>query len=194
VRAVKFITTPFGTSSSLRRVVVGLLIASGIVVAGSSAAASARHGTSAVAEMGQSAKSTKPLTKAEFIMQANALCASAQTAFVTVLEVAGVNGSPPTPQQLIPFVAAFAPIIQNQITRTRALKPPKRDRSRVTKILEANQNALNKLKADPQLLGANQGPFLAADTLARAYGLQDAAGFGTCVTGGASGANSSALS
>ena len=170
-----------------RVVIVGLIVTTGLLATGSSVAASARHGALASIEMRLSAKHAKPLTKAQFITQANALCAEAQMNFVTVLEVAGVNGSSPTPQQLIPFVGAFAPIIQNQITRTRALKPPKHDQSKVTKILQANQDALNKLRADPQLLGGKQSPFLAADSLARAYGLEDAAGEGTCVQGAGQG-------
>jgi hypothetical protein len=40
------------------------------------------------------------------------------------------------------------------------LKPPKRDQSKVTKILQANQDALNKLWANPQLLGAQQSSLL----------------------------------
>ena len=165
-----------------RFAIVGLIVATGIVVTGSTLAASTRHGTPASAERGLSAKNTKPLTKAQFITQGNALCDSARMAFVPVLQqFAGIQTGTPTPQQLTTAVTAFAPIVQNQITKTRALKPPKRDQSKVTKILAANQDALNKLKADPQLLGAQHSPFLAADSLARAYGLEDAAGSGTCV-------------
>jgi len=175
----------------VRRVaVVGLIVVTGFVATGSSVAAIARHDRAGSAALRLSAKETKPLTKAQFIAQANALCAAAQMAFVTVLRVAGTNGSPPTSEQLIPFVAAFAPIVQNQITKTRGLNPPKRDRSKVMKILQANQSELNKLKADPELLGGKQSPFLVADSLARAYGLDDAAGAGTCLQSAGQGGGS----
>ena len=174
----------------VRRVfVVGLVVAAtGIVATGSSVAARTRHGTPASAELVLSAKDTKPLTKAQFITQANALCDAARAASVPVVEQLG--GLKATAQQaggtavgraIAAFNDAFAPIVQNQITKTRALKPPKRDQSKVTNILRANQDELTKLEADPLLLGGLNSPFLAADTLARAYGLKGAAGAPPCV-------------
>ena len=167
---------------NVRRVVVaGLVVATGIVAAGSSVAASTRLGTPASAELGLSAKSTKPLTKAQFIMQANALCAAANVASVQVLQqFANLKSGSPSAQEITAFVTAFAPVVQNQINKPRALKPPKRDQSKITKFLSTNQNELKALKADPQLLSSKQSPFLGADSLARAYGLEDAAGEGAC--------------
>ena len=143
--------------------------------------------------MERSAKNTKPLTKTQFITQANALCAVARTAFVALEpQFANLRGSSsPSSQEVAAFVAALSSIVQNQINKTQALKPPKRDQSKVTKILQASQNALNAVKTNPQLLAGGQSPFLAADTLARAYGLKDAPGTGTCSGGGGGGASSS---
>ena len=91
------------------------------------------------------------------------------------------NGSP-TSQQITALVGALAPIVQNQINKTRALKPPKHDQAAVAKILKTDQNELNMLKANPQLLGSSkQNPFLGADSLARKFGLEDAPGAGVCV-------------
>jgi len=175
----------------VRRVLVaGLVVATGLVAAGSSVAASTRlGGPASAAEWGLPAKNTKPLTKAQFVTQANALCDSARGAFVPVSQqFANLRGSSsPSSQEIAAFVAAFSSIVQDQITKTQALKPPKRDQSKVKKILQGSQNALNAVKANPQLLAGGQSPFLAADTLARSYGLNDAPGSGTCGIGGGGG-------
>lgn len=174
----------------VRRVlVVGLVVATGFVAAGSSVAASTGLGTPASAALGLAAKNTQPLTKAQYIKQANALCDSARAAFVPVSQqFANLRGSSsPSSQEVAAFVAAFSSIVQNQITKTQALKPPKRDQAKVKKILQASQNALNAVSTNPQLLASGKSPFLAADTLARAYGLNDAPGSGTCGIGGGGG-------
>jgi hypothetical protein len=133
-----------------------------------------------------SSAAAKPLTKAQFVAQANALCGAAQTAILPAFQKLssqiGSSGGSPSPQQITAFVGVFAPIVQKQINETRALKPPKLDQAAVTKILKTDQNELNMLKANPQLLGAKQAnPFLAADSLARNFGLEDAPGSGMCV-------------
>jgi hypothetical protein len=123
-----------------------------------------------------------PLTKAQYISKANALCATAETAMVPIFQqFAGQKGSSPTPQQIAAFIGAFAPVVEKQITKTRALKPPKHDQATVTKILKTDQTELNMVKANPELLGSKSSPFLGADSLARHYGLEDAPGAGVCV-------------
>ena len=157
-----------------RVVIVSVIVAIGIVATGSSLAAT-----------------TKPLTKAQFVKKANALCDAARTAFVPVgQQFASLRGSNPTPAQISAFIDAFAGVVQTQITKTAALKPPKRDQSKITKFLHENQTDLDKLKADPQLLAGGQSPFLAADTLARAYGLEGAAGSNPCTQGSSGGSTS----
>jgi len=175
-----------------RVVVVGVIVAAGIVGAGSSVAASTGPGTPASAELGRSAKTTKPLTKAQFITQANALCAAAAVATSSVFQqFANIGSGSPSAQEITAFVTALASVVQKQINGTHALKPPTRDQSKITKLLSVNQNELNALKANPQLLSGKQSPFVAADSLARAYGLEGAAGSGPCTKGGSGGATSS---
>jgi hypothetical protein len=178
---------------SVRRVVVvGVIAATGIVAAGSNVAASTGPGTPASAELGRSAKNTKPLTKAQFIMQANGLCAAAVVASSSALQqFANIKNGSPSSQEIAAFIAAYATVVQNQIKQTQALKPPKRDRSKITKMLQETQTTLNAIKANPQLLGGKQDPFLAAETLARAYGLEGAPGSQPCTKGGSGGAGSS---
>ena len=175
----------------VRRVVVGVVVAAGVVAAGTSvAAATTQHGTPASAELGRSAKNTKPLTKAQFITQANALCDATAAAFVPVAQQFANIKTNHSPQELAAFMAAYAPIVQHQINQTRALKPPKQDQSKIMKMLQESQTTLNAIKANPQLLGGAQSAVLAADTLARAYGLEGAPGSGPCTKGGG-GASSS---
>jgi hypothetical protein len=164
-----------------RAAIAGAIIITAMFATSSALPASARLTPSAAVPSRVPAKTKKPLTKAQFITQANALCDAAHKAFVPVLQqFAGLKNTSPTPQQLAAFIAAFSGVVQTQITKTAALKPPKRDQSKVTKFLHENQNDLNRLKADPQLLASGHDPFSAADTLARAYGLKDAAGSATC--------------
>jgi len=47
------------------------------------------------------------------------------------------------------------------------------------------------VKANPQLLGKSNSPFVGADTLARAYGLEGAPGSGPCTKPGGGGTSSS---
>jgi len=145
-----------------RAIVVALVLVAGIASFAGSAAA-------------------KPLTKAQFVAHANALCNAAAKAIAPVFQQLGSGSGPPTAQQVTAFIGGFAPIVQNQINKTKALKPPTRDQTKVTKMLQADQAELNMVKGNPQLLGGKQSPFLGADSMARKYGLEDAPGAGVCV-------------
>lgn len=132
-----------------------------------------------------SSRSATPLTQAQFISEANGFCAAAVTQFASVLpQFAGVKKNP-APSEIAALVNALAPIVQGQISKTRALNPPKADRAKVAAFLKANQLDLNKLKTDPQLMAAKTSPFLSADNLARKLGLLGAAGSGPCSKGNA---------
>jgi hypothetical protein len=175
-----------------RVVVVGLIVATGIVAAGSGVGASTGPGTTASAGLGRSAKNTKPLTKAQFVAQANALCDAAAVAASSALQpFANIRSGSPSSQEITAFVTAYAAVVQNQIKQTQALKPPKRDQSKITKMLQETETALDAVKANPQLLGKSPNPFLAADTLARAYGLEGAPGSEPCTKGSSGGGGSS---
>lgn len=160
-----------------RVVIVSLVVATGIVATGSIVAATTRLGYPASVELGRSTKSTKPLTKGQFITQANALCDAAATE-----SAASGQQFKPKPQA----TPAFVSIVQHQIDRTRALVPPIHDQAKVQAFLGADQDELNKLKIHPNELGQKRSPFSTADSLARAYGLEGAAGSGVCTGQGSS--------
>jgi hypothetical protein len=176
-----------GTVIVRRAAIAGAIILTAVFATANSLPASTRLAISAAVPSKLPAKTKKPLTKKQYIAQANALCDAAGTAVTPIRQRLGQSGGSPTAQQIAAVVKALAPIVQHQIDKTRALQPPKSDQSKVKKILSAEQQALNKVKADPQVLGTSPGPFFTADTLARAYGLEDAAGTGTCTGGGGSG-------
>jgi hypothetical protein len=173
-----------------RAVIVGLIVATGTVATNGAAGASAGPGapTSIVLV---SAKSARPLTKAQFISKANALCADAVAAFAAHSAQFAAIKKNPTTQEISAFVSVISSVVQNQINKTRALKPPKVDQALVTQLLQADQTELNKVKADPQLLGASTSPFLTASNLARKLGLQGAPGSGECSKAGSAGGGSS---
>jgi hypothetical protein len=129
----------------------------------------------------------KPLTKQQYIARADALCAAAAKSLVPLRKNYPQLGSAQTtPKALAAFVKQLAPVVQRQIDKTAALSPPKHDRSKVKKILRAEQSALDKLKADPSRFFAQPpSPFATADALAHAYGLTDAAGSSACIGNGA---------
>ena len=131
-----------------------------------------------------SSKNAKPLTQAQFVSRANALCTSAVTQFAAVQQQFASIKSNPTPSEISAFINALIPIVQQQINKTKALNPPKADRAKVATLLREDQLDLNRVKTNPQLLGGKTDPSLDADTLARRLGLAGAPGSGACSKGG----------
>ena len=109
------------------------------------------------------------LSKSEFLARGNAICAAgtqkmdqAGAAFFT---------REPTPTQVAAFAAAVAvPTAQAEIDQLRALKAPTADEATVAALLDKAQQAVDRVRADPTLLGRDNGSD-EANALARAYGL-----------------------
>ena len=155
-------------------VIVGFIVTIGLITSG--------FGVTVEASAGRvSSQSAKPLSKAQFISEANGFCAAAVTQFASRFDPVCWHQEESDPERNSPRrPCADPPIVQGQINKTRALNPPKADRAKVAAFLKANQLDLNKLKADPQLIAAKTSPFLSADNLARKFGLLGAAGSGPC--------------
>ena len=167
-----------------RAVIVSVLVATGIVAMGGGMAAGTADRTSASVAL-VAKQSSKPLTPAQYVSKANALCSAAAAAFASEASQLPNIKSNPTPAAIATFVKAFAAVVQTQINKTKALTPPKKDRAIVTKMLSADQTALNMVKGNPQLLGAKQSPFLPATTQALKLGLENVPGSGPCTKGSA---------
>jgi len=115
-----------------------------------------------------STSTTAALSKADFVAQANAICSKGNK----VTDAAGAQlGKGSSAAQVAAVVTkSFVPGIQSQIDAIKALGAPAGDESTVSSMLGLAQADLDKLKADPSLLG---DPKLFSDfaNAAHPYGL-----------------------
>jgi hypothetical protein len=115
-----------------------------------------------------------PLSTDEFITQADAICTSSNDE-VDAQAQQVFGGQQPTDAQLAQFINdTLIPSLEDEINGIDALTPPAGDEDQVQAIIDAVNTALDKVKANPQLVAAsaNNGPFAEADQLAKAYGLK----------------------
>jgi hypothetical protein len=153
-------------------VVAGL----GLVVAGcgSSSSSSSSSSTSSMA--------TAPaLTKAAYVKQGNAICkasqAKRQADFAAYAKAHHLNtNSAPTKAQVTQVATTILiPSIQSTITAVKALVPPSSDQARVTAMLAASQQDLDRGKQNPAQLLTSGGQFVHSGKLLHAYGLTSCA-------------------
>ena len=108
--------------------------------------------------------STATITKAEFIAKGNAICAAGhktqEAAFKAYTKKAGLkeNQKATKAQQVEILQAVLLPSIQAQANAIKALGAPSGESQHVDAALEATQQALNKVKANPQIL-EKEDPF-----------------------------------
>lgn len=116
------------------------------------------------------------LTKSEFLKEGNAICAKGTRKIDRLGLTAFKTPGHPTPAETVAFAKKVAvPITQSELDHLRALKPPKGDESTVKTLLEKAQAAVDRVRANPSLLGGANGSD-EANALARAYGLTACAG------------------
>lgn len=115
---------------------------------------------------------TGPLTKAAFVVKANAICVKG----TIQTEKAGSSlGNNPTEQEAAVAVPAkFVPAVQAQIDELKALSAPGGEQATVTNMLALAQADLNKVKSDPKLAFETK-TFADFATVAHAYGLKSCA-------------------
>jgi hypothetical protein len=149
---------------SSRRIGLTLLaaIAVGVPVAGCGSNDSSTSSTST-----QSA-----ITKADFVAQANAICAKGNQAQRKAQTKLGKNATQAQAKALV--TGTFVPNIQGQIDAIKALGAPVGDQSTVTKMVSLAQADLDKLKADPNQIG-NENLFSDFAAVAHPYGLTSCA-------------------
>lgn len=133
----------------------------------------------AVAGCGSSSKSSsstsvKPaLTKAQFLVQANAICKAGNAKTQARGRALGNN---PSRAQIVSYVTKFlAPEIQSQINAVRALAVQTADSAKLTSMLDLAQADLDKVKANPLSIATNASPFHNFGVQAHAYGLTQCA-------------------
>ena len=142
------------------------LAAAGLIVAGCGSDSS-------------SSTTTAALTKSEFLAQGNAICAKGDKAINQAAQETFKKQKPSTSQLNQFATQTLIPNIQQQINGIKALPAPSGGEAQVTAIVTAAQAALDKGKADPQILVSNgQDPFAPVNKLANAYGLTKCGGSG----------------
>ncbi len=116
----------------------------------------------------------KGLTKAEFLRRANEGCARPSKGGQALRKELAVEL---VPERKATLYLKTLPLLNHEIDRIAALKPPKADRDRVKEILEAVRTDADDfethLKADPKAAVTSGGrPFGKSERLATSYGLR----------------------
>lgn len=132
--------------------------------------------TAATGEETSTAATGEPLSKEEFVTQADQICAEGDAQIDEAARATFAEGEP-TPEEQEAFVTdTVVPNIQGQIDGLRALTPPEGDEEDVAEILDAAQAGIDEAEENPSSLGPGGGgsdPFAEASKLASDYGLED---------------------
>jgi hypothetical protein len=145
-----------------------------VAVAGCGGGDDSTSTTASTGVSGATGASGAPLTKEQFIQQADQICQQGNDATQQAANQL-FGGQKPTDEQVTQFVNdSLAPAIQTEIDQIGALTPPAGDEDDIQAMLGAVSDALDQIKQDPSSLLAsdNEGPFAQADQLARDYGLK----------------------
>jgi hypothetical protein len=115
---------------------------------------------------------TGPLTKAEFVAKANAICVkgTART------EKAGqsLGNSPTEHEAAVAVPAKFVPAVQTQLDELKALSVAPGEEATVTSMLNLGQADLDRVKSEPKLAFETK-TFADFARVAHAYGLKSCA-------------------
>jgi len=145
-----------------------------VAIAGCGGGDDSSSTTASTGVSGATGASGAPLTKEQFIAQADAICKKGND---TIDQAAGqvFGGQQPSAAQIEQFANDTAiPAIQQEIDGISALTPPAGDEDQIQAILDAVNSGLDQVRQDPQSLATsdNAGPFAEADQLANDYGLK----------------------
>jgi hypothetical protein len=112
------------------------------------------------------------LTKDEFIAQADEICAAGDQEIAAAADDLGASPSPEEATQLVTDVAL--PSVREQRDSIAALGAPEGDEDDVEAILDALDEAIAAVEANPEAVFSNgDDPFADVDRLAQDYGLTD---------------------
>jgi hypothetical protein len=117
-----------------------------------------------------SSSAAKPLTKAQFLAQGNAICTQGNKNLEGPEKALGTS---PTDAQFIAFIKGpFKSEIQRQIDAIRALSAPSADQATVKHMFDLAQSDLDRVTRDPKAVESSSvSPFKDFGTAAHAYGL-----------------------
>ena len=154
---------------------LALALATGLIAAGcgdddDDTTTTTTSSTTTAGATGATGATGEPLSKEEFIAEADAICKAGTKEIQSAGEDFFPEGGSPGQAEEETFTTdVVVPNIQGQVDAIRALTPPEGDEEAVTAILDAAQEAIDELEDDPS--GQNN-PFAEADQLAQDYGLE----------------------
>ncbi len=120
---------------------------------------------------------TAAITKTEFVAKGNAICVAGNKTQQAALNAFGKkhglkeNQAPTKAQQAEAVETVLAPGIRSQINAVKALGAPSGEEQQVNSGVEAAQQTLDKIKANPELAFAKENAFAAAGKQLHALGL-----------------------
>lgn len=129
-------------------------------------------------ESDSTADGTAPISKAEFVKQADAICAKTSQELIKAAENFSkekrlAEEEPLTEAQIGELSELALPIIVRQFEEIRALGAPPGDEEKVNAILAAAEKGIAKGEQDPAAIyGADGGVFKKANQLSSDYGLK----------------------
>jgi hypothetical protein len=158
---------------------LSLVLAAGLIAAGcgdddEETTTAATTTTTQAGATGPTGASGEPLSKAEFIEEADAICKAGDKEIDAAADQLFSGGANPGQAEEEAFITqTLVPGVQQQVDGIRALTPPEGDEEEVQAILDAAQQAIDELEADPEAFFEQGGdPFAEANQLAQEYGLQ----------------------
>lgn len=124
---------------------------------------------------GATGASGAPLSKEQFVAQADAICKDASQQIKS--QAGQTLSQSSSPNEIAAFTTNVLIPKQEEISdQIRALTPPEGDEDQVSAILDAVDSALQRVKDDPDLQAdpqAAEAEFTDADQLATDYGLEE---------------------
>ena len=158
---------------------LALALAAGLIAAGcgddddDTTATTTSTTAAATGATGATGPTGEPLTKDEFIAQADAICESSDKDIEAAAEDLFSGGANPGQAEEEAFVTGtLVPGVQQQLDAIRALTPPEGDEDEVNAVLDSAQEGLDELEDDPSLLGTPQNPLNESTKLAKEYGFE----------------------
>lgn len=122
------------------------------------------------------AASSAPLSKQEFVQQADQICADGDAEIDQAAQETFAQGRP-SPEEEEAFITdTVIPSAQRQVDGLSALTPPEGDEEDAAAIVDAAQSALAEVEKDPAAVteeGGSSDPFAEATKLAKDYGITE---------------------
>jgi hypothetical protein len=115
-----------------------------------------------------------PLTKVEFLRRTDEICHSTEARIEAAADDLVTSRRDPAPAEVERIALSLVvPALETEVTAIRALGPPPGDEREVEAILEATEQGIAAIEADPRgLLDGVPAPLRRAQDLAAAYGSQ----------------------